>query len=198
VSITERIFGDLGPEYQNGDEVLRPILTALEPTLNTAENGLTTLADLFDPENVPDSGLDWALWLNGWPTAPGSESLKITPYAKRQVLKQIPVWRKTWGQDGVFEEIFATYTKTSSTETGITITIAPRVSTPGGFRMGAGRMGRGRMWQLWTNNSILIKITDLGTWIDPGDFDDPELDFLEGLLDLLLPPNYDFELRQAF
>lgn len=168
----------LGVEYQESDEVLQVIFAAIAPPLETAILAIENFGSNFDPLTAPDSWLDWLLQQIGWPV---DES--FTPWQKREILKRVPDWRKRYGQKGIIESIVQLYFRLTVSNIGLDIQLEPRISTPGGFRIGKGRVGRSGIWNRYSRNNLLVTITN---WNDVAD-NATNRQRLELFLDKLIP-----------
>jgi hypothetical protein len=186
VSVAEELVLSLPEAYQQDDEVLRVIFGAVAPPVDAVIQARAGLLGLLTPATMPEGWLEWAIWTLGWPVVPG-----LSAYTNRQVLTKLPGWRANYGQEGVLEDVIATYTKASSTSVGVSVTLIPRKPIKGGFRIGKGRIGKGRIWNFFSNEEILVQVVNAGsnTW---GAGLEGQL---RGLLELFLPPWMTFELR---
>lgn len=194
MSVGQELWNRLPEAYQlrdlqgaapNGKGVLRVIFDAVAPSLETVDAGIASLPSRLSPDTMPEAWLPWATSSIGWPVFPG-----LTVYTQREVLKRIAGWRVTRGRPGVYEEIVRVYTKTSSSTQGITVTLKPRHSITGGFRIGTGRIGRDRIWREFTADFVVLRVTALNgnTW-------DAKLEALvRGVLETLLPARMDFKI----
>jgi hypothetical protein len=185
MSLSEDLFNNLGEEYQQNDVVLGHILQILEPSLQPVETAFNTIETHFDHDLMPDRNLDWALRAVGWAVLPN-----LTVYTKREALKKVKTWKRTYGLPTMLEDVFNTYTKASSGATGITVLLEVRKTNPGGFRIGKSRIGKGRIWQEFTNNFILITVTSAGSvaWNTARETQ------VRGLVEQFLPPWMDYKL----
>ncbi len=185
MSLASELFDRLPEEHQQDDVVLGDILEILEPSLQPIETAFDNIADHSNILTMPDQNLDWALNTNGWAVLPN-----LTAYTKREALKKVKTWKRTYGMPGMLEDVLKTYTRATVGATGITATLAPRANTFGGFRIGKGRIGKRRLWHEYTNNFIVITVTNAGSvaWTATR-----ETQF-KGLLEQFLPAWMDYKL----
>lgn len=186
MSVADELFESLPEAYQQDDEVLKVIFGAVAPPVEAVATARANLPSLLTPAAMPEGWLEWAIWTLGWPVVPG-----LSAYTNRQVLTKLPGWRAGYGQEGVLEDIIATYTKASSADVGVSVSLIPRKPVPGGFRVGKGRVGKGRIWNFFSNEEILVRVVGVGSNAWGAGLEGQ----LRGLLELFLPPWMTYELR---
>jgi hypothetical protein len=152
------MFERLPIEYQVGDEVLGVIFAAVSPPILRADVAINNLKRQFNPQTAANSSLAWLLQQIGWYV----DEL-LTPYAMRRILLRVAGWRRRYGRAGVMEEIVQEYFRLDPVDTPLSIVVAVRGETDGGFRFGKARMGKARMWQHFSRNALRITVTSAGS-----------------------------------
>jgi hypothetical protein len=167
---SDQIYDSLPSQYRQGDEVIKVLLEAGLEKADEARAALANVQDYYDPTQIDDQWLDWAIHLNGWPVLIG-----FTAAIKRAALAKIPNWRKNFGQVGMLEDVITTYFANAWT-----VTITPRYSIEGGFRIAKGRIAKGRIWDEKFPTEVIISVNEIRASV--------AVDKLKGLLERVLPP----------